>query len=270
MCQNSAEMKWFDPLDNSKPVISPQAEIDGYLKKRTQAEEFGVHSRFLILLTGNDITSLRKRFRIKEEEHQLPAFLGKRPLYTIEEQPPISLVEKVFAAPVAVDTLEIAIAMGARQLFFFGLCGAMADRLEIGDVVIPTDAKREEGTSYHYMPQSVKARPDERLAKQLSDFFCKQSSIKVHKGRTVSTDAVFRQTLNKELGWKNKGILGVDMEMSALLTVARFHQLPAVSVLVVSDKHVLEEQSQWHWGGQKLAESCTTVLNLFVEFIKTI
>lgn len=60
------------------------------------------------------------------------------------------------------------------------------------------------------------------------------------------------------------------MEMSALLTVARFHQLPAVSVLVVSDKHVLEEQSQWHWGGRKLTESCATVVNLFVEFIKTI
>lgn len=263
-------MKWFDPLDNSKPVISPQAEIDGYLKKRTQTEQFGVHGRFLMLLTGNDIASLRSKFRIKEEEYPLPAFLGKHPIYTIEERPPISLVEKTFAAPVAVDALEIAVALGARQLFFFGFCGAIADGLEIGDVVIPTDAKREEGTSYHYMPQSGDARPDENLARQLSDFFHEQSTMQVHKGKTISTDAVFRQTLNKELGWKNKGILGVDMEMSALLAVARFHQLPAVSLLVVSDRHVLEEKSQWHWGGQKLTESRAMVLNLFIEFIKTI
>ena len=140
-------MKWFDPLDNSKPVISPQAEINSYLKKRNQTEEFGIHSRFLMLLTGNDTTSLRKEFLIKEEQYQLPAFLGKRPLYTIEEQPQISLVAKTCTAPVAVDTLETAIAMGVRQLFFFGLCGAISDSLEIGDFVIPTNIKREEGTS---------------------------------------------------------------------------------------------------------------------------
>ena len=59
------------------------------------------------------------------------------------------------------------------------------------------------------------------------------------------------------------------MEMSALLTVAHFHHLPAVSMLVVSDKHILEEKSQWYWGGQELAESRTVALNLFIEFIKT-
>jgi purine-nucleoside phosphorylase len=267
--ESVAEMKWFDPLDSSKPVISPQAQIDAYRRKIDQSGPPGIHDRFLMLLAGDDVASLRSGFRVNEEGH-LPAFLGRRPIYTIKGRPPISLIERTFAAPVAVDALEMAVALGARQLFFSGFCGAVADRLAIGDVVIPTSVKREEGTSYHYMPQSGDALPDGNLAGQLADYLHEQSTMQVHEGRTVTTDAVFRQTLNRELGWRNQGILGVDMEMSALLAVARFHQLPAVGLFVVSDKHSLEEESQWHWGGQKLTESHATALDLLVGFIKAI
>lgn len=156
------------------------------------------------------------------------------------------------------------------MLFTFGLCGAVSEEVDIGDIVISAEIVREEGASYHYALPDVNAKPDQHLLHSLIDHVAAQTELPVHCGKTVSTDAVFRQTLRKELNWRADGVLGVDMEMSALLTVARFRSIPAVSLLVVSDKHVLEENGQWHWGGQELTGARRLALKLFVEWIKGI
>ncbi|MBI4729509.1 MAG: hypothetical protein HY775_08430, partial [Acidobacteria bacterium] len=75
------------------------------------------------------------------------------------------------------------------------------------------------------------------------------------------------QTLRKERNWRKQGVLGVDMEMSALLAVARYHRLSSVCLLVVSDKHDLEEGGEWRWGGHDLAVSREQALRLFTDFI---
>jgi uridine phosphorylase len=216
----------------------------------------------------NDIADLQKAYPVREESFQLPAFLGKRAIYTIDGDPAISVVQKVLAAPVAADSLEVAIALGIRKLFFFGVCGAISDDLNIGDIIVPTEIVRQEGTSYHYAPAGQNVRPDDTLLKEFCTYLSQQSDVRFCTGKTVTTDAVFRQTLNKELFWRQEGLLGVEMEMSALLTVAAFHGLPAVCMLVVSDKHMLEPGSTWHWGGTELAARQASAFNLFVGFIK--
>jgi len=262
------KMNWHDPTDKSRPIISPQAQIAGFLRNRANLERFRVHERFLMDQTGCD-AALEGQLPVQKEPFPIPAFLGNRTLYVIETEPRISLVEKALAAPIAVDVLEVAVAMGARKLFFLGLCGAIADNLEIGDMVMPLDVEREEGTSYHYVPADARVRPDMNLAGRLADFLSRRREPRVCQGRTVTTDAVFRQTLNKERRWRDNGILGVDMETSALLAAAQFYGLPAVCLLVVSDKHVLEEESQWHWGGTTLKESHANAVRLFTQFITT-
>jgi len=262
-------MKWCDPTDKSDPVISPQAEIGVFLRKHGDVPGFRVNEHFLMLQTSHDLETLRNHLRVKAENFPLPTFLGNRPLFVMEEDPPISILEKAFGAPAAADAVEVAIAMGARKLFLFGLCGGVGEDVNVGDVIVPSEIKREEGTSYHYLSNSEPVTPDARLAESLFQFLREQGDMRVHSGRTVSTDAVFRQTLMKERRWRQEGILGIDMEMSAMLAVARFHGLPAVSLLVASDKHVLDGKSTWHWGGQELATSRGRALKLFVRFIGT-
>lgn len=262
------ELDWYDPSDQSQPIISPQAEIEGYVQKHNKDADFHLNPCFLISTTGRgDIVELQDIYPVNEESYMLPAFLGRRPIYTIDGTPAISAVQKVLTSPVAADSLEVAIALGAREIFLFGLCGAIADDLEVGDIIIPLEIKRLEGTSYHYMPASQHAQPDKTLTKALRTFLSQQN-VDFHTGKTVTTDAVYRQTLNKELSWRDEGILGVDMEMSALLTVASFYSLPAVCMLVVSDKHNLEPGGKWHWGGQNLVAKQANALNLLVDFIK--
>ncbi len=260
-------MMWYDSSDNSAPIILPQDTIAKFLNKHGDIQGFRVADHFLMLETGAVLSHLQEKYSVREEPFPLPAFFSHS-LFAIEGEPEISFVEKTFAAPIAVAALETSIAMGCKKLFAFGTCGAVAEHLNVGDIVIPTEIIREEGTSYHYAASGINATPDKHLMECLLGHCSVQKVLPVHAGKTVSTDAVFRQTVTKELGWRANEILAIDMEMSALLTVARYHQIPAVSLLVVSDKHDLKEGSQWHWGGETLQRNRKIAIDLLIGFMR--
>jgi nucleoside phosphorylase len=56
------------------------------------------------------------------------------------------------------------------------------------------------------------------------------------------------------------------MELSALLTVARHHEIPAVGLLVVSDKHDLEGESHWKWGAKDFRAQRLKAIDLLIGF----
>ena len=190
-------------------------------------------------------------------------------MYTLSATNPISIIEGAYSAPVAVDVLETAIAYGTKQAFFFGACGGISKELSIGDVIIPDEILRMEGTSYHYKKAGVHAKPDQELVCGFCDFLEENGQTYI-RGKTVTTDGLYRQTLNQERNWQKEDILGVDMEMSALLTVSEYHYVPAMSVLVVSDVHQLEEGATWTWGELPRRASKKRILDLFLEYIKSV
>lgn len=139
-------------------------------------------------------------------------------------------------APYAVMLLENLIAWGARQFIFVGWCGAISDRVKIGDIILPTSGYRDEGTSKHYgaednsryqadFPMLAKVR--QVLATNHCDF---------HEGAVWTTDAIYRETRDAVFAYRQLGVLAVEMEISALYAVARFRQVDLAGILVVSDE----------------------------------
>ena len=102
----------------------------------------------------------------------------------------------------------------------------------------------------------------------IASFFSKR--FNTHLGKTVSTDAVYRQTIQKEKEWLEDGIIGVDMETSALLSVCKYYHIPAVSILMVSDIHLLDDSKQWEWEINNLSEVKEKFIDLLIEYLKTI
>lgn len=45
--------------------------------------------------------------------------------------------------------------MGAENILVFGTCGVLDSSIKETSIIIPTSAIRDEGTSYHYAPQTV-------------------------------------------------------------------------------------------------------------------
>jgi len=137
-------------------------------------------------------------------------------------------------APQTIMLLEKLIALGVRDVLALGWCGSLQSHVAIGDVVLPIGAVSEEGTSRHYPVDVAQPGPAMELMAPLKQALV-ESSLRIHEGSVWTTDAPYRETVGKVLKYKSEGVLAVEMEVSALFTVARFRRIRLAAALVVSD-----------------------------------
>jgi uridine phosphorylase len=147
-----------------------------------------------------------------------------------------ALTGPLIGAPYAVMVLETLIAWGAREFLFFGWCGSLLPQVKVGDILLPHSALIDEGTSRHYAePGETLAYPSPRVQGKLETIL-NDLKLSYHRCRVWSTDAIFRETRQKVRAHQSRGIGAVEMELSALFTVAKFRGVDIGGVLVVSDE----------------------------------
>jgi uridine phosphorylase len=146
----------------------------------------------------------------------------------------IGLLRLWIGAPAAVMTLEEITTCGSKTIFEVGMSGGLQSYLKPSDIVIATEAIRDEGTSHHYFPPEVKVESSARLRTKLVDQL-EGEKIKYFVGPIWSTDAVYRETRRKFREFKNSGVLAVNMETSAIFALAKFRNVEAASAQVISD-----------------------------------
>lgn len=137
-------------------------------------------------------------------------------------------------SPMAVLTLEKLIALGAHRIIVYGWCGSLSNTLRIGDVLLPTWAVCDEGTSAHY-PVGKRPESHTHTRQQLSEELT-GTSLTVHSGPIWTTDAPYRESLEQVRKLGGQGILGVDMEFGSLVAAAAFRKVELTAVLLVSDE----------------------------------
>lgn len=146
------------------------------------------------------------------------------------------LIGPVIGAPYAAMLLENLIAWGTRQLIFFGWGGAVAEDVRIGDIILPTGAMSDEGTSRHYGYTAGEViQPSRALTRKIGRALG-SAGLHAHRGPVWTTDAIYRETAAKVDRFRRAGALAVEMELAALFAVARFRGIEAAAVLAVSDE----------------------------------
>ena len=139
-------------------------------------------------------------------------------------------------APYAAMMLETLIAWGARRIIFLGWCGAVSKQAKIGDIILPTSALVDEGTSRNYaVPDNGQSKPASVMV-SLIEQVLEDNRVDFHSGKIWTTDAVYRETREKVENYQKQGVLAVEMEVSALFSVAQFRQVELGAMLVVSDE----------------------------------
>lgn len=138
-------------------------------------------------------------------------------------------------APMAAMSMEKLIVLGGKRIILFGWCGAISKDLRIGDILVPNQALSGEGTSAYY-PLEFPPVPSSSLCGEMENAFLNRR-LQVKKGCVWSTDAIYREDRNalQELN-ATAGVAAVDMEFSALCSVACFRAVDFAAVLVVSDE----------------------------------
>lgn len=169
-------------------------------------------------------------------------------------------------APMAVLALEKLIALGGKDFIVYGWCGSLTNDLQIGDVLLPTWAMSDEGTSAHY---SVPVRPEScRKTRRFLEQGLAARGNKVIAGPAWTTDAPYRESRQKIKTLGDQGIFGVDMEFAALSTVAAFRDVALTAVLLVSDE-LFHDQWKPGFGKKSFKEKSNTILNYLVEFCRS-
>ena len=159
---------------------------------------------------------------------------GRKPIYAIE----INGMEIVFylssigACLAGIDIIEMQWQTGVKNLIIFGSCGALDGEATNGKYIIPTQAYRDEGMSYHYAPPAdyMEIKNSERLAEIFEEL-----RLPFVKGRIWTTDAPYRETKTAVEKRKNDGCLAVEMELAGVQAVCDFHEIELYSFVMTGD-----------------------------------
>lgn len=146
-------------------------------------------------------------------------------------------------APGTAMLMEDLIACGAEYIVGVGASGGLSSGHPIGDVLLPGVCRViDEGTSAHY-PGEGPPRADGKLLDELIPL------LEKHGARTASgdwwtTDGFYREMTDDIARHAGNGVLGVDMETSAMYRVAHHRGVAACNMLIVSD----ELWADWNYG----------------------
>jgi uridine phosphorylase len=148
-------------------------------------------------------------------------------------------------APGTIMLMEDLIACGAESFVGVGASGGLDAAHPVGDVLIPNAVQViDEGTSVHYPnPSGTSPTADQRMVSYLTTL------IEKNGGRTASgdwwtTDGFYREMTDDIARHAEAGVLGIDMETSAMYRVAEYRRVSVCNMLIVSD----ELWTDWNYG----------------------
>ncbi|TFG16072.1 MAG: phosphorylase [Promethearchaeota archaeon] len=146
----------------------------------------------------------------------------------------ITLVSPCLGSPFAAINLDYAITLGCSKFLVIGSCGVLDSEIERNQLIIPTSAIRDEGTSYHYIPPSREIEMDPEIVSKIHEYL-NNKGIKNRMGKTWTTGGIFRETPSKIRARKAEGAITVEMEAAALFAVTKFRKVKLGYILAAGD-----------------------------------
>lgn len=136
----------------------------------------------------------------------------------------------------AIAVIEAAQCVSAATFIRLGSCGALAPEIATGDLVITARVLRDETTTNYYAPPEYEARPHPLVLKALEEAAA-ELKTPYHVGLTCTTADFYGGQARQVPGFpilepekiarlRQAGVLNLEMEMSAYLTLAGISTYP--------------------------------------------
>ena len=142
---------------------------------------------------------------------------------------PLTIQSTGMGGPSAAIVLEELVELGARRIVRVGTCGALADGLALGSLLVADGVLSQDGTS-RALGASGTLHPDPALHAAL-----RAAAPGAGVGLVVSSDLFYDPDPGRARAWARAGALAVEMEAATLLAVAARRGVAAAIVLAVSD-----------------------------------
>lgn len=209
------------PLLEFDPAREALLEPSKLLKPHDQMPQ-----RAVLCFFNEVITTLAERDGWRTLGY-LASEMGKAPIYLMEAPdggPPIAVMQAGVGAPLAAGFMEELIAFGVRSFVACGGAGVLNREIAMGHLIVAERAVRDEGTSYHYLPPSREVAADPVAV----DAICAAldaRDIPYTRGKTWTTDGIYRETPARVARRRDEGCITVEMEAAAFFAVAQFRRV---------------------------------------------
>lgn len=136
--------------------------------------------------------------------------------------------------PSAAIVLEELCDLGAEIIVRVGTCGALDPEIALGEIIVVTEARCEDGASRSLSHAST-LEPDRELVTQLNEA-AERIDRPTRSGPIASVDLFYDPDGEARYhGLRSNGVLAIEMEAATVLAVARRRSVRAACVLGVTD-----------------------------------
>lgn len=248
-------MSLMDSYDESEEIVKAELFTEG--QKRLPKTAIVCFKKELI-----DVVKNKEEF---EEYSEINVCGEEIKIYKTQVgKESVVLYRTLVGGPATTSMMEEMHARGVENFIFFGSCGQLTGDLKKGAFIIPTEAYRDEGTSYHYMP--ISDFVEVKTATKLEEIF-KKKDINCELTKTWTTDALYKETKNKVKKRIEEGCKVVEMECASIMAVANARNINAYQFLYSDD--TLEGEK---WDIKTLKDDRSFILkeclNIAIEVVK--
>ncbi|WP_202080571.1 purine-nucleoside phosphorylase [Caldalkalibacillus salinus] len=154
---------------------------------------------------------------------------------------------------------------GVQNLIRVGTCGAMQKDIKVRDVILAMSASTDSGVNQNYFGIDYAPTANFDLLKEAYDRGTDRGlSVKV--GNVFTSDVFYNDDEEATQRYADHQVLAVEMETSALYTLAARFNRKALSVLTVSDHLITGEQTSSEERQKTFNEMIEVALDTSLKF----
>ena len=147
----------------------------------------------------------------------------------------VSVQSTGMGCPTATIVAEELIQLGVKRLLRVGTCGGLQPQFALGDIVVAISAVPADSTAMHLVGNEPHCPTATWELVHGAVHVAKELGQKISVGPVVSSDLFYNPDKGQYDRWSQRGVLGVEMEAPALLTLAALRGVQAGCILTVSD-----------------------------------
>lgn len=172
------------------------------------------------------------------------------------------------SAAIAVEELAN---VGSTHFIRVGSSAAFVPGIRTGDILINTASMRLDGTSAAYVDGGFPAVADHFLVRALIDAateLAAERDFGVHVGINASSDAFYAETPEVVENLMKHNIMNIEMESSAIFTIAHLRKLKAAMVCAVSYNYTAPDEIDYEGVNHALRKGWDNAIDVALEGIR--
>lgn len=215
-----------------KCYVSPQADFQHH---HFDPSKVDLGKTCLVTFSSDLFVQLSEALPTADEDFAWPYHTTPLKLCTTPSGKRFALHFPSYGGVRIANSLEQLATCGIKYIFGLGLGGSLQEDIAIGDVILLEGAVRGDGVSRYYAPDEFPAVADLELTSKLR-YALEANHEKYHLGLSFGTDALYREEEDLITRLSELGVMSIDLESSAFLTVGRRLGLKCAWIGVASDR----------------------------------